>query len=945
MSSNSRQPKWDIYESVVLLDGYLEALKKEQPKARIIKRVSDNLRQMAINRGITIDGIYRNENGISYQMQSMDSAFKSEKIYVPATKLFADTVELYRTDIEKYRKILEEARGMIAGQKTNKEAFMEWATSSLSEKRSKWIEENILRFEAIAVSSKIITGSIFDTSDPEILEKIYRTAEKNKIFQIKYRKLIKNINEDFRTYIYYCSSVKDMSHAEDVSTFTNSEKSNGEAVSDTEQQLPIDQQLVDFSSEVSLAYTKPTSVFFDGLQLGNVSSWKDVYLSVVTKLYELRPETFANLRALPGFTRLEFGNFSESAEMTAPKKINDVLYVETNFSATDIVKRIKELLSMCGIDPEILKIGYQNRVNGNSANVSIPQGTDSSAPEASFRMYLKNVAKLADATCSSYCSSIRGAERYALEHGFAHCHLYSEDKDEITATVKMLYEDAGFLKYNEQQHNRFSAAINKLLESIGVNPPGKSAIPEENDSKESMDVHPEIMAVLKEHYEYGFKIDSLIELMRFRQFAEEMGVIVDADDADLKSLILASGTMIDGRVYCKSSSLKEELQSTIERAASEGVTVLYYDCLFDSESEMMEKHVITSPEMLKEYLQKNITGWSFSKRFMVKGERCAEKVAVSEEIKRVWGDYAVLNVNTLSERLPYIPIGNIWRVISGNDAFVLAGEGEYLLVERFRITEEEEEEILDFVNEQCEQDGFASISDVPLGDIEEENYELSRLVIYNAIYKKVLAGRYQLNAKILTKDESGLDAVQVLKQSLAGKDEYTVDKALSKVKEITGTTNRSYAFQALYDEMVRVDKNRFVATRFVHFPVDEIDTILSDFVRDGFCAVRDVTTFAMFPLCAQPWNHYLLESFCYKYSRKYSLHAIHFNDKNAGIIAEKDFNKTYNQMLAMALARTDIELNSDAAGTYLFDAGYMSKRKYSQLDDIVQQAMELRKER
>ena len=163
--------------------------------------------------------------------------------------------------------------------------------------------------------------------------------------------------------------------------------------------------------------------------------------------------------------------------------------------------------------------------------------------------------------------------------------------------------------------------------------------------------------------------------------------------------------------------------------------------------------------------------------------------------------------------------------------------------------------------------------------------------------------------------------------------------------ELTGGINRQYAFQALYDDMVRVDKNRFVANRLVNFSIDEIDTVLAGFVTDNFCAIRDVTTFAMFPLCGQNWNHYLLESFCYKYSRRYSLHVIHFNDKNAGIIAEKNFNKKYNEMLVIALARTDVELSPEVIGQYLFNTGYMAKSKYAKLGEIAQRASELRKER
>lgn len=107
------QPKWDIYESVVLLNGYLLACKKSEPRAYIIRRVSADLRAMAIHRGRKIDEIFRNESGISYQMQSMDSAYKGRKIYVPATKLFQETVSLYRNQNSRFQELLKEARYMI----------------------------------------------------------------------------------------------------------------------------------------------------------------------------------------------------------------------------------------------------------------------------------------------------------------------------------------------------------------------------------------------------------------------------------------------------------------------------------------------------------------------------------------------------------------------------------------------------------------------------------------------------------------------------------------------------------------------------------------------------------------------------------------------------------------------------------------------------------------
>ena len=84
-----------------------------------------------------------------------------------------------------------------------------------------------------------------------------------------------------------------------------------------------------------------------------------------------------------------------------------------------------------------------------------------------------------------------------------------------------------------------------------------------------------------------------------------------------------------------------------------------------------------------------------------------------------------------------------------------------------------------------------------------------------------LGSEYHLSGKILTKDKPELDAVLLLKQDIRGLSECSFDDVSEKVIELTGGTNRQYAFQALYDEMVRVDKNRFVSNKAVNFDIDE----------------------------------------------------------------------------------------------------------------------------
>ena len=49
-------------------------------------------------------------------------------------------------------------------------------------------------------------------------------------------------------------------------------------------------------------------------------------------------------------------------------------------------------------------------------------------------------------------------------------------------------------------------------------------------------------------------------------------------------------------------------------------------------------------------------------------------------------------------------------------------------------------------------------------------------------------------------------------------------------------------------------------------------------------------------------------------------------------------------MLAIAAARSDIELTTEAIGQYLFQNGYAAKSKFAQLSDVAAMAKTLRKE-
>lgn len=90
----ARPPAWDKYEAALLLEGVLDVQQKGMASSTVVKRVSEDLRKMAQNRGLEIDNLFRNVNGITFQIQSMESAYRGYTVFKPATRLFSEVAEM-----------------------------------------------------------------------------------------------------------------------------------------------------------------------------------------------------------------------------------------------------------------------------------------------------------------------------------------------------------------------------------------------------------------------------------------------------------------------------------------------------------------------------------------------------------------------------------------------------------------------------------------------------------------------------------------------------------------------------------------------------------------------------------------------------------------------------------------------------------------------------------
>ncbi len=565
-----------------------------------------------------------------------------------------------------------------------------------------------------------------------------------------------------------------------------------------------------------------------------------------------------------------------------------------------------------------------------------------------FFLWLLQRKKLSVKSCNNYTSAITACEQFAQERNIKLVLYGNTDFHSLSKDINSLRANPEFCEINSDQHNRLSAALNHFIEFVKDNANNDISIehietpPAPKTSSEKPKKNENILKILSEHYKYGFRIDSTIELMRFRHFAEEAGIDIPESDDALKKQISGSGFIFEGKVYTIGKPIIDELSEMLGSLHQTGINVVFYEPFMNKYSGWFVENHIMSVEILKKLIQDNYSDIYCGKNYLSFIDASSESDAIISELRRVWGSSTVMSVRRMKELLEFIPEENIKRCCYANPAITWSHDDFFVLLDRFIISDEQIAEIKKFVRAKCESVGFLSTSDIPTESIEEENYEVSSYGISSAIYKLALQDEFELNGKILTLGSNSLDIVTLLKKFCADKDECSFDEAAEKCRELTGAVNRRAVFTALYDTMVRINADMFVADRHVRFEADAIDELLSSFVSNGYTSIKGVTTFAMFPVCGQIWNHFLLESYCYKFSKKYSLNCLSFNDKNCGIIAEKTLNKSYEEMLCETAANAEIKLTEDSVGAFLFDNGYISKSKSSNIKTIVEKAAQIR---
>lgn len=724
---------------------------------------------------------------------------------------------------------------------------------------------------------------------------------------------------------------------------------------------------VSFRHINSMAFSKPVSLSYFG-EVKPESSWKGLYVDACKSLLDDYPDIFTRLKAesLHGSGKTWLVDAENLHLLAVPKQLEEGLFVETNRNAFDLVKNLKWLLDECSVDYENVVITYTNKDGKKEASVPAPVTTSAFQKKQYYRQdkedfyrWLQNDQHMAEGTCRSYVSAIRSAEHFAEEHGLASRKLYTCDPTVAKATADELFSNAEFIQYNNDQHNRFRAAITKLLAFYGSNwSPVEASTPRTFErsplqTKEtSIDVAP-CKAILVEYFPKGYRLESALDMKRMRRYYEELtGKALDLNQAILETAIRNCGIVYDGRLYMPQNMLSDEMRDQIlffiERCFDEGRSAVYYEAVFREFSEKLLDHNIFNADMLKAYLTYYVSDQYYMGRSYLAKEYC-DDVDPIDEVRQCLKQYDFpVQVDELCDSLSHITEERIRFILGSNGEFVRNSKGEYFHADSLELTKEELENIAAIIDSTIEEHEFISGNELYDAIQTKYPYTFEKNAVFSVIgwrdaLKYKFGDRFSFVGNIVSRAGTSLSMSDVFAEYGNGRQRFSIDE-LEQFAESIGTT---IYFDSLYTNAIRISHEWFTSKGGAKFSVKETDAVLDRFCDGDYIPLQDVKEFALFPESSFPWTEYLLEQYVAFYSEKFYLMHGNYNKNCAvGAIVRKTCRfDSFDDLVTDILAHNDVSLQKKKVLDYLAENGYIARRSYTNIETIMINARAMRNQK
>lgn len=980
---------WDMSEAVIMLNALIAAREGRMSRKDAIVAVSSELRSRAKRNGIKVDDIFRNVNGITLQMSTMeyiltDGEKGMKKSSMP--KLFQEAVAMYRSERATYEKTLREARNVPDTQPIQDQYFA-WLETQVSPAQLLELNMIYIDIEDFCLKRSVIKKKLFSLTNLADIRKVMNTVDSNKVFRFTYKKKLSKMSSAMRFYYRFVKEHPELlTQATPMKSIQNATPMETKPVEPSPELVEYRETSapstvgtaaykIDFTNIQSLAFTQPTEYSYFEEEQGKVNSWTRLYVQVVKCLMDDYPDVLRSYinRNIGGQGRCDFTDEAGMSSMTTPKKVQDNFYLETNLSATDIAGKIKKLLDLCNVDCENLEVYYQKRGSAASLTVSAPKiedcsnSSDSESIKEQFVCWMQQTGS-ASGTIRSYVSAIGQSSKAANEYGVCDTDLFLiEDANKLQQILDELLKVPVFRKLNAQQHNRFRAAVSKLVayrSSTGTItahtrleeklPELKAAEPVIKPQGLPEETRIRYTEILSEHFgEDGYQTGRPIFRGRFKRFyAEKYGCPPAETDNRIDEIMSMVGTKRDDRVFPKQDDIQNdlvmEIVSDVLSAFDSGATAVYIEAVYDKYQQPLADNLhIYNQDALASLLLAHANG-KYIQRYSFLTNNWSGANAQEDLLRIMKTFHQPQNYAAIHEKAWFLPYERMKTLLVTTASIVNVAAETYFYAPNLPVSAVELAYLSSLMNEELSY--YSYITDVRLMQLIAEKcpsiaintdgyttYGLRNCLGY------ILRDQFAFDGPIITLKGKELSMADVFT-------EFAKDHEVLSVDELSALSNEMNIviyWDSVLSEMIRVSATELVRKDQIKFDVEAIDEILDGICPGDYIPLPEVNLFLYFPNIGYPWNSYLLESYLFSCSKKFRLlHSSFIKTGVYGAMVRKDADvPDYRYLLVDVLSKSNALDSTKEALQYIVDKGYQQRRRYEGIEAVIQEAKLIKEQR
>lgn len=569
--------------------------------------------------------------------------------------------------------------------------------------------------------------------------------------------------------------------------------------------------------------------------------------------------------------------------------------------------------------------------------------------ERTFCSYLHDSLGMFEAACRSCVLAIRSAEKFAVENHLASTRLFDCPATEASKTAKLLFNDINFLKYDLRHRNLFRAAIKKLLDyaedaGADLNKARIVRVVQPSPAEPARSEYSKLFEhVLEKYFVKGFRLGSALDLRKFKRYYEEMNQeVLNADDETIEKIIRRCGIVHENKVFLPKTMLSEEVEerlySYIDGAFASGKKSIYFEALFREFSEDFLDHYIYDEDMLRSFL-----AFECGDKYIIGKNELSKETGVTadpiDEVRTCLKEHGgPMETGNLCAALEHLPRNTVLAILGSNREFVRNRKGEYFHADILALSEEELENIANLIEDAIRTHKF--ISGIELMNAIRakyprtyEGYSSYSNIGWRDALKYKYGDRFSFKGNIISHSGETLSMSDAFGQLVRDADTVTIDELSAFAKEM-GT---AIYFDAVYENALRINEDAFVSKDRAAFKVRETDAIIDRFCTGNYVPLSSFCEFGIFPDAGFPWSVYLLESYAAFYSERYTLIHCGYNRNCAvGAIVKKNADyKNFDDLIVEVIADSGIPLKKANALDYLVKSGYMARRSYAGMEELL----------